>query len=64
MYSIYRIIDGTKNLNKKMVGKREKSQKTWFMSEVRVEDIMLSIIRLTSKLITYNSNIKPFQGPS
>lgn len=43
---------------------REIKAKNWFMSEVREDGIMLSIVRLASKLIMCNSNIKPFQGPS
>ena len=47
-----------------MDGKGDESQEAWFMSDVREENVMLVIRRLTSKLITYNSSIKPFQGPS
>lgn len=45
VHSSYKIIDGTKNLNKKMDGKGDESQEAWFMSDVREENVMLVIRR-------------------
>ena len=45
VHSSYKIIDGTKNLNKKMDSKGDESQEAWFMSDVREENVMLVIRR-------------------
>lgn len=64
MYSGYKMIGGLKSYIIKWMGREMKVKKPGLCSYSvggRGESIKLSMMRLTSGLITYDFNIKPFQ---